>query len=234
MPGFKTPVTVRASPAYGPGNETTPARGTSPNPNQDTPMNAQVTDLQLVESTLHGDVASFDVLVRKYASGIQGLAIGMLRNDAEAQDIVQETFLAAYRKLPSFSQRSPFRAWLYRIATNACLMRLRSRRRRPEVPLALRAAGFDSDGGHERPVIDWSPRADALIQDRELGERIRREVDRLPDKYRAVLLLADYEHLSMREIAAALDLTVPNVKTRLHRARLSVRAGLERYLIGEE
>ena len=197
-------------------------------------MNAQLTDLQLVELTLNGEVTAFEVLVRKYAGGIHGLAMGMLRSDAEAQDIVQETFLAAFRKLPSFSRRSPFRAWLYRIATNACLMRLRSRRRRPEVPLLLRGPGFDGEGQHERPVIDWSPRADALVQDRELGERIRQEVDRLPEKYRAVLLLADYEHLSMRAIAAALDLTVPNVKTRLHRARLSVRAGLERYLTGEE
>jgi RNA polymerase sigma-70 factor (ECF subfamily) len=197
-------------------------------------MNTQLTDLHLVELTLAGSHEAFEVLVHRYACAIHGLAASMLRSEVEAQDVVQETFLAAFRKLESFSRSSPFRAWLYRIATNACLMRLRSRRRRPEVSLQLRSPGFDEEDHHERPVVDWSPLADKLLQDRELGERIRGEVERLPEKYRAVLVLADYHHLSMRDIALSLDLTVPNVKTRLHRARLSVREGLDAYLAGVE
>jgi len=197
-------------------------------------MNAQLHDLQLVDLTLAGNSPSFEILVQRYSSGILGLSMGMLRNEAEAQDIVQETFLAAFRKLPSFSRSSPFRAWLFRIATNACLMRLRTRRRRPEVPLTLRGATFDDDEVRDRPVIDRAPMADQLLQDQELGARIHDEVNRLPEKYRSVLILADYKHYSMKQIAETLELTVPNVKTRLHRARLAVREALGRYLEGEE
>ena len=190
-------------------------------------------DLELVDRTLAGDASAFEVLVKRYASGIFGLARGMLRNDAEAQDIVQDTFLAAFRKLSTFRRESSFKSWLYRIASNACLMKLRSRRRRPEVPLVTRSAGFDEEGHHERPVVDWSPIADEKLETRQLGEHIRTAVDELPEKYRIVLLLADYEKLSMKQIAERLDLTVPNVKTRLHRARLAVRASLASYVAGE-
>ncbi len=191
------------------------------------------TDLELVDATLEGDKSSFEALVRRHANGIFGLARGMLRNETEAQDVVQDTFLAAFRKLHTFRRESSFKSWLYRIASNTCLMRLRSKRRRPEVPLAVRSSGFDEDGHHERPVVDWSPISDERLETRELGVHIRAAVDELPEKYRVVLLLADYEKRSMKEIADALDLTVPNVKTRLHRARLAVRASLATYVAGE-
>ena len=157
----------------------------------------------------------------------------MLRNETEAQDIVQETFLAAFHKLPSFSRRSPFRAWLFRIATNACLMRLRTRRRRREVSLSLQGPLLD-DAPWEHLVVDRAPSSDSLLQTRELGERIQRAVNHLPESYRQVLVLADYQHCSMKEIADQLELTVPNAKTRLHRARLSVRSSLAQYLRGAE
>jgi RNA polymerase sigma-70 factor (ECF subfamily) len=189
-------------------------------------------DLELVERAQGGDNAAFEVLVRRYSSRVHAIGLSMMREDAAARDIAQETFLSAWRKLHTFRQQASFRAWLFRIATNACLMRMRYRRRRPEVPLMLRAPGFSDDGEHERPVVDWSPLADKLMEDHELGNRIRDTIAGLPDKYRAVIVLADYQHLSMREIAESLDLTVSNVKTRLHRARLTVREELSEYLAG--
>lgn len=190
------------------------------------------TDQDLVQATLDGDYDAFEVLFQRYSDRVYGIALGMVRNDAEAQDIVQETFLAAFRKLHTFRQESPFRGWLFRIATNASLMKLRTRRRRPEVPLEVRRPGFDDDGSHERPIVDWSPIAAQVLETEELGVRLRTAIDELPEKYRLVLRMADYDHLSMREIGAALDLSVPAVKTRLHRARLSVRESLSAYLAG--
>ncbi len=191
-----------------------------------------VTDLDLVAAAQEGDNAAFEVLVRRYTSRVHGIGLSMLREDAAARDITQETFLSAWRKLHTFRRQASFRAWLFRIATNACLMRLRYHRRRPEVPLTVRGPDFSEDGEHERPVVDWSPLADELMQDEELGQRIRSAIDDLPDKYKAVIVLADYQHLSMREIADTLELTVSNVKTRLHRARLAVREDLSEYLAG--
>lgn len=195
-------------------------------------MTTEPTDQELVRRSLDGHPAAFTELVHRYTGRVYGVAMGMLRDPVEAEDIVQETFLAAWRKLDTFHLDASFRAWLLRIATNACLMKLRTRRRRPEVSLEQRRPGFAEDGHHERAVVDWSPLADVSLGDAELGERIRAAVDDLPDKHRAVILLADYEHLSMLEIADALDLTVSNVKTRLHRARLAVREALDVYLAG--
>lgn len=189
-------------------------------------------DHELVALAQAGDHAAFEVLVRRYSPRVHAIGLSMMREDAAARDIAQETFLSAWRKLHTFRQQASFRAWLFRIATNACLMRMRYRRRRPELPLTLRSPDFSDDGEHERPVVDWSPLADQLMEDQELGTRIRDTVAGLPDKYRMVLVLADYQHLSMKEIADALDLTVSNVKTRLHRARLTVREELSEYLAG--
>ncbi len=195
-----------------------------------TRMQRREEEARLVQAARDGDTRAFEQLVRRYAGRVHAIGLSMLRDDARAQDIVQVTFLSAWRKLDTFRLESSFKAWICRIATNACLMHLRSRRRRPEVPLTV--GRDEEDGPRERPVVDWSPLADKLLEDRELGERIREAVGRLPEKYRIVVVLADYEHLSMREIAETLDLTVSNVKTRLHRARLAIRADLDAYLAG--
>jgi RNA polymerase sigma-70 factor (ECF subfamily) len=193
---------------------------------------AALDDADLVEATLRGDYGAFEQLFLRHSDRVYSVAMGILRDEAEAQDALQESFLSAFRKLASFRRESPFRAWLLRITTNTCLMRLRSRRRRPEVPLEVRSPSFADDGHFERTVVDWSPLAEKALEDHELGERLRAAVEELPEKYRVVLMLADYEHLSMQEIAELLHLTVPAVKTRLHRARLGVREAVTDYLDG--
>ena len=188
-------------------------------------------DAALVAWSLEGHYPPFEVLFRRYSDRVYGIALGMVRSDSEAQDVVQETFLNAFRRLHTFRHESPFRGWLFRIATNAALMRLRRKRRRPEVSLEL-PRGFDDEGHHERPVTDWTPLANEQLENAELGRRTRDAIATLPDKYRVVLVLADFEHLGMKEIAEALELSVPAVKTRLHRARLAVRQALGDYLEG--
>ena len=187
-------------------------------------------DEELVALARAGQPGAFDALVRRHTPRIYNLAMGMMRNQADAQDAMQDAFLNAYRRLEGFRGDAAFGSWLYRIATNACLMRMRRRRRRPEVPLELKHPGLAEDGSWERPVEDLSPRVDELFEQKELGRVIRAGMDALPESYQAVFVLADVELKTMKEIAEILDLTVPNVKTRLHRARLKLREYLADYL----
>ncbi len=193
----------------------------------------QIEDSELVERIKNGDEAAFTLLVHRYSGKVYGIGLSMLRNEQDARDVVQETFLNVHRRIDSFRGEAPFKSWLGRIATNNALMKLRRRRRKPEVSLQIKSPRFKDDGEHEREIVDFSPLADKHTEDKELGAQIRAAVDQLPEKYRTVLVLADYQQLSMKQIADLLDLTVPNVKTRLHRARLAVRESLQEYLAGE-
>lgn len=190
-------------------------------------------DEALVERVRSGDEAAFAVLVHRYSGRIHAIAMGMVRHEQDARDVVQETFLSVHRKLDGFRGDASFKTWICRIATNNALMKLRRRRRKPETSLVTQDAEQPQDGPRERDVVDLRPLADQVHENRELGAQIRRAVGELPDSYREILILADYQHLSMKEIADALDLSVPNVKTRLHRARLQVRTSLQQYLSGE-
>jgi len=187
-------------------------------------------DHVLVELARDGSQAAFGVLIRRHQDKAFSLAMGMMRNEADARDCVQDAFLNAWRKLHSFRGDARFSSWLYRITHNACLMKMRSRRRRPEVPLEVRGS---QDEGFERQIPDPRRGADVTVEIEELGGELVRAVDTLPPNYREVFELADLHHQSMKEIAATLGLTVPNVKTRLHRARLRLRAQLQPYLDAE-
>jgi RNA polymerase sigma-70 factor (ECF subfamily) len=195
---------------------------------------APPTDEALLDGVRAGDGGAFEALTDRYSGRIFGLARSVLQDDQDAQDVVQDTFLSLHRHHDSYRGDAPFWPWLRRIAANHALMRLRRRRRKPETSLEIERPTFDGDGAHTREIRDVAPLAEQVHQEAELGRRIRQAVDALPDAYRLVLVLADYEDRSMQEIADALELTIPNVKTRLHRARLAVREALQRYLAGED
>lgn len=189
-------------------------------------------DQALAEQLRSGDDGAFAQVVQLYSGKVYAIGLSMLRNEQDARDVVQETFLNVHRRIDSFRGEAPLGSWIGRIATNNCLMRLRTRRRKPEVSVEVVGPRYADDGHHAMEIEDWRPLADEQRVTQELGEQIRAAVDDLPASYREVMLLADYQHLSMAEIAAELDLTVPNVKTRLHRARLAVREALAAYLAG--
>lgn len=180
----------------------------------------------LVHLAQEGEAGAFDTLIRRHHDKAHALAMGMMRNDADARDCVQDAFLNAWRKLDSFRGDAKFSSWLFRITHNACLMRMRRRRRRPEVSLDVQLG----EESLERPVEDPHALQDEVMEISELGVQLAAAIETLPDNYRAVFELADLEHRSMKDIADALDLTVPNVKTRLHRARLKLRTALTPYL----
>jgi RNA polymerase sigma-70 factor (ECF subfamily) len=188
-------------------------------------------DRELVERAQQGDGEAFAVLVERHQRQLYRLALRMTGSEADAQEVLQESFLNAWQKLPLFRGEAQFSSWLYRIAANSALMRLRRKRRAPDAlsdePLELVGPRFSAEGYLEpTSSSDWSQRADEHMMSGQLGVAINKAVQELPEDYRTVFLLKDVDGLSNEDIATALDLTVPAVKSRLHRARLALREKL--------
>lgn len=151
----------------------------------------------------------------------------MLRDDAAADDAVQETFLSAFKAIARFDHNARLGTWLHRIAVNACLMRLRTARRKPERAIDPLLPTFLPDGHATHPAAAWNLPPSAGIETRETQALVRTRIDELPDHYREVLLLRDIEELSTEETATLLGETQGAVKVRLHRARQALRTLLE-------
>jgi RNA polymerase sigma-70 factor (ECF subfamily) len=145
---------------------------------------------------------------------------------------VQEAFIAAFQALDRFEGQSQLGTWLHRIVVNACLMKLRSRSRKPEVSIESLLPAFDEAGHHSEAVRSWSKRPDEQLLSDETRGLVRRSIDSLPDEYRTVLLLRDIEELSTEETARMLKATPGAIKTRLHRARQALRTLLDPHFSG--
>jgi RNA polymerase sigma-70 factor (ECF subfamily) len=194
-----------------------------------------LTDDELVARARARDVAAFEALIDRHEEKIYRLAMRFVRNETDAREILQETFLSAWRNLDSFQGKSQFASWLYRVAVNAALMMLRSQKRHPQVAVEDVAEETLGEAAQTSPASlgfggdDWSKRPDEQFQSEELRQQIQTAVDGLPESQRAVFLLRDVDGLSTEETGELLGLTVPTVKTRLHRARLALRAAITRY-----
>jgi len=184
-------------------------------------------DSRLIERLRAGDNAAFDELVR--VAGGRMLAVGrrMMNREEDAQDAVQEAFLSAFKSLSRFDGRSQLTTWLHRITVNACLMKLRSQRRRPERAIEDFLPTFVEDGHQTRQAAAWKPNAADGIEQGETRELVRAKINELPEQYRVILMLRDIEELSTEETAQALEMTTNAVKTRLHRARQALRTLLD-------
>lgn len=170
--------------------------------------------------------------MRLHASALLAVARRLLRNDDEAREAVQDAFLSAYKARGGFEGASRVSTWLHRIVVNTCLMRLRARSRRPEIPMTEWLPAFKADGHHETTFADWSNAAYAMLEREELCAEVRRAIDCLPESARAVLLLRDIEGVPLEEIAAMLAITPNAVKIRVHRARQALRTLLDPSLAG--
>ena len=176
-----------------------------------------------LEALRAGQEEAFEALVRQHSGRMLAVCRRILRSDEDAQDAVQEAFVSAFRALPSFEGSCRLGTWLHRIAVNASLMRLRSKRRRPEESIEELLPAFKDDGHAAFEPRDFSPSALQLVESGETRAFVRACIDRLPDTYRVVLLLRDIEELDTAETAAVLDVTEGVVKVRLHRARHALR-----------
>ncbi len=172
-------------------------------------------DARLIELARAGDVDAFATLVGRYEHRVRGVLLRLLGDARDVDEATQDVFVQAWRHLDRFrGDASPF-TWLYRIAINEALMRQR-RRRLPETELD-EAAGAAS-----------AATTPAAAETAELRRFLLAEIAELPFEYRAPLVLRDLEGLSNDEVAAALDLTVAAAKSRIHRARMQLRAAIER------
>ncbi|RMG59132.1 MAG: sigma-70 family RNA polymerase sigma factor [Deltaproteobacteria bacterium] len=192
--------------------------------------NVVVDDERIIEGLSEGQEWAVEALVDKYYGRIYNLAMSILRNESDAEEITQDVFMTVYEKIGSFKGDSALYSWMYRICVNACLMRLRSRKRTDAVSIEEFMPVFTEEGKHASQVQDWSPEVERRVLNKELGEVLRKFIGELPDKYRVVLVLSDVEGLSNEETAHILGLSIPAVKSRLHRARLYLRGRLEKYL----
>jgi RNA polymerase sigma-70 factor (ECF subfamily) len=186
-------------------------------------------DMDLVLKAQAGDYESFEQLVSRHSAKTYALALGMLRNNSDAEEVVQDTFLNVFQRLNTFRGDSAFTSWLYRIAANNALMRLRKRKREPVDSIETMLPTFHEDGNHTHMPGTWAARsADKLVDDKELAKILEDALAKLPAQYRVVLLMRDVDGLSNEEISDVMGLSIPAVKSRLHRARLAVREELDR------
>lgn len=193
-------------------------------------MDASWGDDTLVRRLRAKDQSAFETLLRRYMARLLNVARRFLKNEEDARDAVQEAFISAFRGIDGFQSGSKLSTWLHRIVVNACLMKLRSRRRHPEEEIDALLPGFQTDGHQVRDSVPWSVTAEDLVEREETRELVRKSIDQLPDNYRVVLLMRDIEEMSTEETARALGITTAAVKVRLHRARQALRTLLDRQL----
>ena len=178
------------------------------------PATARADELALIERCRQGDLAAFEEVYRTHAGRLYSVACRMLGNRTDAEDLLQEIFLAAHRKLDSFRGESALGTWLYRLATNLCLDHLRSRATRT----GQLTDALDDDPG----LADEATRS---LADRALTRMdLERALAQLPEGCRAAFVLHDVEGLEHREVAAALGIAEGTSKSQVHKARLRLRA----------
>jgi RNA polymerase sigma-70 factor, ECF subfamily len=180
-----------------------------------------------LEALQTGDRAEFARLVDAYSIQIYRLALKMLADEQDAEDVLQNTFMKALQSIDNFEGRSSLSTWLYRIAVNEALMLIR--RHKPTVSVAMDYEDDEDELQHPTQFTDWCCLPEEDLLSAEAKKHLDRAIQNLPEKLRVVFLLRDVEGLSIRETSEALDLTETAVKTRLLRARLSLREQLSVY-----
>jgi RNA polymerase sigma-70 factor, ECF subfamily len=189
-------------------------RGTSSDP-----------EAPLIDRVVAGDHEAFAALSKPYERMIYMSALGIVGNEADAEEVAQEAILKAFRSLPRFRRESKFSTWLVQIAINEAKMKLRKDRRHLYESVEQ---GRETEEGEyvPREFADWREIPSSALETKELREALSKALESLPAKYRSVLVLRDVQQLNIRETAEALGISEANVKTRLSRARLQMRDAL--------
>ncbi|NLP37898.1 MAG: sigma-70 family RNA polymerase sigma factor [Firmicutes bacterium] len=184
----------------------------------------------LVSRCQKGDLHAYDLLMQKYEKKVYTLCYRMTGNKEDAADLAQESFLKAFRALPSFQGQSSFSTWLFRIVTNTCLDERRKRQRKPHI-YSLDNPLSTADGEIQLEFADEGPGPLQITLEQELQKEIQELLHRLPPKQRAIIIMRDLQGFSYEEMAEALEISLGTVKSRLSRARSRLR---ELYLQREE
>lgn len=180
-----------------------------------------ITNESLVKRVLEGDTAVFEVLMRRHNQRLYRIARAVLRDDAEAEDVMQDAYVKAYENLSQFEGRASFSTWLSRIALYEALARVRKR---------TRFVAMDTISDSEKETMhrlqSSAPSPEHQASNSEIRRLLEQEIDALPDNYRAILVLRDMEEIDVADVAEILDISPENVKTRLHRAHALLRKRL--------
>ncbi|MFN8643294.1 MAG: sigma-70 family RNA polymerase sigma factor [Candidatus Binatia bacterium] len=182
----------------------------------------------MVERLRRGDADAYEELVRRFGGRLLATARRMLGNEDDAEDALQEALLSAFRHVGQFAGQARLSTWLHRIVVNAVLMRMRSRRARPERSIEDLLPRFVEDGHWADRVGGDDEPSDVRLERRESRQLVRRCIAELPESYRIGITLRDIEELDTDETAQRLGITANAVKIRLHRARQALRTLIER------
>ena len=195
-------------------------------------ISTEITDAKLVFRAKAGDLDAFEALTNRYEQRVYGLAMRMLRQEHDAEDVTQQTFLSVLENLEGFRGEASFSTWVLRIASHAALKIIRKRKGLNTVSLEEATEPSDDLNSIPHPefIADWRQSPEHLVERNEVRRLLDDALTRLDEKHRLVFLLRDVEGLSVRETAEALELSEGNVKVRLLRARLQLREDLTRVL----
>ncbi len=185
------------------------------------------TEAELLSLVRAGDEQACERFVRQHSGRMLAVAQRFLPCEHDAADAVQDAFACAFNAIDSFEENSKLSTWLHRIVVNSCLMKLRSQRSRPEVPIDDLLPMFDESGRHADAVRSWKDDVCEQVSMAETREQVRACIDKLPASYRTILVLRDIEGHDTDETACLLGCSIANVKTRLHRARQALRTLLD-------
>jgi RNA polymerase sigma-70 factor (ECF subfamily) len=188
---------------------------------------AEPSDLDLVRGIKAGDEGAFEMMVERYHTRVYSLSYGVLRNAEDAEEATQDTFLTLYRKIGTFDESKKFFSWFYRVALNQAYSRARRRKPATTVPIDDYLPKFASDGHlASADFSDWSPSIEDDAIARELAAKAGEFIAELSPAYRDAIWMYDVEGLSTADVAETLEISIPALKSRLHRARLYVRERL--------
>lgn len=192
-------------------------------------MTTRRTDVELVKGVTGRQDDCFEELLERYGSKVLNLALRITRCQEDAEEILQEVFITVLTKVHSFEHKAQFSSWLYRVTMNASFMKIRTRNRRRSVSLEDVEPSIKQNWvGNRTELYD----VDFMSSRHELRAAIQRAVDQLPEEYRAIFILRDIDGLSNEAVSRILQLSVPAVKSRLHRSRLIMREQLRAHYDG--
>lgn len=183
----------------------------------------EVSDLELIESFKNGSSSSFEELVSRYSEKAFNLAYRFTRNQEDAEEVLQDVFVTVFKKIDGFEGKSSFSSWLYRVTVNAGLMKIRKRKQDKSIPMEDILPQIENSSAVK---ISEKQRADVYTYRKEVSKVIDEAIQKLPEDYRPVFILRDVDGLTSKEVSKILNLSIPAVKSRLHRSRLMLRKKL--------
>ncbi|MCH7764746.1 MAG: sigma-70 family RNA polymerase sigma factor [Candidatus Marinimicrobia bacterium] len=187
----------------------------------------QQTETDLIKQAKSGDSKAMAGLVKRHSANIYNVGLRLMQNETEAEDVLQETFLTMVLKLDTFGGKSALSTWLYRIATNIALGKIREKQKR-NADMELDKLDFEPLTGNQ--ILSWPEEVEQMWKDQSIQSCMKAALEKLPESHRAVFVMRDLEGMSVKETATLLDLSESNVKVQLMRARLFLRDNLAKNL----